>query len=363
MKKALCLAMTLMLAACPAMAGGLESYTPSTDYTSYFNNSDADSDTGIQQFSLDDSAPDTDYSSYFNNDDTDADADAGSAGGGLLSSAPELSDYPYSAPDIEIQQHSLDDSAPSTDYSSYAGDADTGSEIPSGGGFVSNPETSDYSIDIPEVEIQQHALESSAPNLTGYLAEDMQAYYADMVGSLSNEELGALSQMPEADAAAFVQRQYELIADLTAAFSAVGIDVQVNRITGVVAIGAELLYATDQYQVTPSGKEILRIVFQTYCDVLASAKYRDYISKILIVGHTDSVGSYEYNQGLSQRRADAAKDFCLSPECGISDPVWVASKLAAEGRSYDQLIRNADGTENKAASRRVELGFVMLMTA
>lgn len=311
MKKALCLAMTLMLAACPAMAGGLESYTPSTDYTSYFNNSDADSDTGIQQFSLDDSAPDTDYSSYFNNDDTDADADAGSAGGG----------------------------------------------------FVSNPETSDYSIDIPEVEIQQHALESSAPNLTGYLAEDMQAYYADMVGSLSNEELGALSQMPEADAAAFVQRQYELIADLTAAFSAVGIDVQVNRITGVVAIGAELLYATDQYQVTPSGKEILRIVFQTYCDVLASAKYRDYISKILIVGHTDSVGSYEYNQGLSQRRADAAKDFCLSPECGISDPVWVASKLAAEGRSYDQLIRNADGTENKAASRRVELGFVMLMTA
>lgn len=67
-----------------------------------------------------------------------------------------------------------------------------------------------------------------------------------------------------------------------------------------------------------------------------------------IVGYTDSKGSEEYNQGLSVRRAQAAKDYLVSQ--GVS-----ASQLNVVGRGESSPVASNDSDDGRARNRRVEL--------
>ena len=69
--------------------------------------------------------------------------------------------------------------------------------------------------------------------------------------------------------------------------------------------------------------------------------------------------SCEIGFPLTRAAAEAYRLDRLSEECGVEDIDWLTPRLVAEGHAYDELIRNADGTENKAASRRVEIGFTI----
>ena len=198
--------------------------------------------------------------------------------------------------------------------------------------------------------------EYDVPELTGVDGE-IEAFYSELVGYLDHDQLTQLAGLTPIEAADLATLQHDLIADLTDAFAAMGIDVAFNPYTGTARVDASLLYAVDKYEVTEAGKAVLRPLMQAYCSVLARDKYRDRISAVTVTGHTDSSGSHEYNQELSERRAKAVYDFCLSGECGVADSAWLAQVLTAEGLSYDELIYGPDGTEDKAASRRVEIGF------
>jgi outer membrane protein OmpA-like peptidoglycan-associated protein len=67
-----------------------------------------------------------------------------------------------------------------------------------------------------------------------------------------------------------------------------------------------------------------------------------------VAGHTDSMGSDEYNQGLSERRANAVKDYLLSK--GVK-----ASRLSARGYGESRPVASNDTEEGRAENRRVEL--------
>jgi outer membrane protein OmpA-like peptidoglycan-associated protein len=80
-----------------------------------------------------------------------------------------------------------------------------------------------------------------------------------------------------------------------------------------------------------------------------AASLRQYPNtRVLIVGHTDDVGSDSYNQALSQRRADAALRF-LGGE-GI-----VASRIAATGRGESEPIASNSTDSGRQANRRIEV--------
>ena len=68
---------------------------------------------------------------------------------------------------------------------------------------------------------------------------------------------------------------------------------------------------------------------------------------IVVVGHTDTDGSAESNQLLSEGRAAAVRDALVAQ--GLE-----AGALTAEGRGEDEPVLGDDGAEDKAASRRVE---------
>ena len=67
-----------------------------------------------------------------------------------------------------------------------------------------------------------------------------------------------------------------------------------------------------------------------------------------ITGHTDSVGNNAYNQGLSERRANAVKDYFVV--LGV-DP----SRLRSDGRGEDSPVASNETDAGRAQNRRVEL--------
>ena len=67
-----------------------------------------------------------------------------------------------------------------------------------------------------------------------------------------------------------------------------------------------------------------------------------------IEGHTDSVGSDEFNQQLSERRADSVRDFLA--EQGVSP-----SAISARGFGKTQPFASNDTSEGRQRNRRVEL--------
>ena len=67
-----------------------------------------------------------------------------------------------------------------------------------------------------------------------------------------------------------------------------------------------------------------------------------------IEGHTDSVGSDEYNQDLSQRRADSVRSFLL--QRGIN-----STRVAASGKGEQRPVADNESEGGRQQNRRVEV--------
>ena len=71
-------------------------------------------------------------------------------------------------------------------------------------------------------------------------------------------------------------------------------------------------------------------------------------SSVSVGGHTDSIGTDAYNQGLSERRAKSVKDYLVGK--GVD-----ASRLTATGYGEANPIASNDTKDGRALNRRVEL--------
>lgn len=69
---------------------------------------------------------------------------------------------------------------------------------------------------------------------------------------------------------------------------------------------------------------------------------------VLIEGHTDSIGTEEYNLGLSQRRAQAVYEFLVSQDVD-------ESRLSWEGYGENRPVADNDTDEGRQRNRRVDL--------
>ncbi|HEY8518263.1 MAG TPA: OmpA family protein [Candidatus Binatia bacterium] len=70
--------------------------------------------------------------------------------------------------------------------------------------------------------------------------------------------------------------------------------------------------------------------------------------RVRIEGHTDSIGTEQYNLRLSQRRADAVRRYLI--DGGIA-----ASRLEAVGKGESQPVASNDTADGRAQNRRAEL--------
>ena len=85
-------------------------------------------------------------------------------------------------------------------------------------------------------------------------------------------------------------------------------------------------------------------------DRLASYMTANPQTKIVVEGHTDSVGTDEYNDALSQRRADAVAHALIAR--GVS-----ADDVRAIGRGKNYPVATNDTAAGRQQNRRVEIVF------
>ena len=86
---------------------------------------------------------------------------------------------------------------------------------------------------------------------------------------------------------------------------------------------------------------------QNLSDLVASLEEYEG-TDVLVVGHTDSTGEASYNQGLSERRADAARNYLLG--AGLD-----ADRVTAMGMGEEEPIDTNDTDAGRQANRRVEV--------
>jgi OOP family OmpA-OmpF porin len=109
---------------------------------------------------------------------------------------------------------------------------------------------------------------------------------------------------------------------------------------GCWAYGADVFFDFDKAVIKPG--------FAPMLEKVAEIMESEPNLKVNVEGHTDSVGSEEYNQGLSERRAKAVVKNLV--DNGVS-----ADRLKAVGMGELKPAYPNDTPENRAKNRRVEL--------
>ncbi|MFP4532160.1 MAG: OmpA family protein [Desulfobacterales bacterium] len=82
---------------------------------------------------------------------------------------------------------------------------------------------------------------------------------------------------------------------------------------------------------------------------IAALLERESDLRFFVVGHTDAVGSKEYNMDLSEKRAEAVEAFLVS-EHGISE-----DRLIPQGAGPLAPVASNEDEDGRAQNRRVEL--------
>ena len=151
----------------------------------------------------------------------------------------------------------------------------------------------------------------------------------------------------------------ELIEALKKEFDDTDLGVRIDPQTGAIAFDASILFDFNDDQLKPQGTEFLTEFFPRYMSILLSEEFREYISEIIIEGHTDTSGGYLLNLGLSQRRALSVATFCLEDNNNVLgiDTEELRKIITANGRSYSDPVLDENGNVNMDASRRVEFKF------
>ena len=151
-----------------------------------------------------------------------------------------------------------------------------------------------------------------------------------------------------------------LISALKDEFDGSDLSVSVDSQTGAITFDASVLFDKGKHGIKDEGKNFLDQFLPRYFSVLLKNDFHQYISEVIIEGHTDTTADYLYNLELSQQRALAVAKYCLDEKSSSvsKDQIEQLQKImTANGRSFSNPVYNSDGSIDMDASRRVEFKF------
>ena len=152
----------------------------------------------------------------------------------------------------------------------------------------------------------------------------------------------------------------DLISALRDEFDGSDLSVSVDSQTGAITFDASVLFDKGKYEIKEDGKKFLDQFLPRYFSVLLKNDFHQYVSEIIIEGHTDTTADYLYNLELSQQRALSVAKYCLDEKSSSisKDQIEQLQKImTANGRSFSNPVYNTNGSIDMDASRRVEFKF------
>jgi len=109
---------------------------------------------------------------------------------------------------------------------------------------------------------------------------------------------------------------------------------------GLIANMSDVLFKSGSFELLPGARERLAKVSGI---VLAYQGLR-----LAVEGHTDSIGTDEYNRRLSEQRAEAVRDYLVQQGIG-------ADAISASGFGKSEPVASNETAEGRQQNRRVEL--------
>jgi outer membrane protein OmpA-like peptidoglycan-associated protein len=116
----------------------------------------------------------------------------------------------------------------------------------------------------------------------------------------------------------------------------------------VERVGEGVLVTFDSGLLFDFDSDVVRGAARDNLTELAASLKKYSESDVLIVGHTDAVGTDSYNQALSERRADSASRYLRSQ--GVD-----AARVRTEGMGELEPVATNDSEAGRSQNRRVEV--------
>ena len=217
------------------------------------------------------------------------------------------------------------------------------------------------------LNLAQQAMEESEEELSSKQAEleEALALLSERETAVSALETELSSKQEQIDSQqeqleALVGVRSRIIQLLSETLSLNGISATVDPSTGAIMLESNMLFEFSDAKLSESGKEYIDQLLPLYLSVLFSDENSDYVSEVIIEGHTDNVGTYDENLKLSQNRAYAVAEYVLSDNnrsLTSAQKNMLRNVLTVNGRSYSDLIYDENGYVDADASRRVVFKF------
>jgi outer membrane protein OmpA-like peptidoglycan-associated protein len=201
---------------------------------------------------------------------------------------------------------------------------------------VTNPETGEREFPV------RTAIGAGIGTVAGYLLGDLIGGRRDRTERIIGAGIGAIAGGAVGQ---YMDRQEQELRRRTAG---TGVVVERQGDELVLTMPSGITFAHNQADVQAQFQPVLNEVAQTLVSYPSTM--------IDVLGHTDSTGTHQYNQTLSERRAQAVASY-LSAR-GVQ-PV----RIATRGYGETQLLVNPETTEaDRQANRRVEIRIVPATT-
>lgn len=137
------------------------------------------------------------------------------------------------------------------------------------------------------------------------------------------------------------QRMQEQKATMEQATQGTGVNVTQTADNQLkLEIPSDISFDPGRYDIKPNLRPIL--------DRFATTLNQNPVTRITVVGHTDSTGSDAVNNPLSVNRAAATRDYLVSR--GVA-----TSRIAIDGRGSREPVADNNTTAGRAMNRRVEI--------
>ncbi|HVL79785.1 MAG TPA: OmpA family protein [Sphingomicrobium sp.] len=196
---------------------------------------------------------------------------------------------------------------------------------------TTNPETG-------QREISRTAVGAVLGGLGGYVLGDVIGGRNDRAERIIGAGIGAVAG---GAIGAYMDRQE---AELRRQTAGTGVDVIRHGDDLLLRMPSGITFDFDRADIKPQ--------FRTTLDEVAATLRTYNQTYIDVLGHTDTTGTHEYNQRLSERRAQSVADYLVAR--GVTP-----ARVATRGFGKTQPIYLPDDTEAKrAANRRVEIKVV-----
>ena len=163
-------------------------------------------------------------------------------------------------------------------------------------------------------------------------AKDFEVNFASNISAADKAKIKNLS---EEEIKIIIEKKENFLKDMQSAMKGENINIKIDPVSGELILDASILFAVDDAEISKEGQDFLKKFIPAYASVVCKDKYDGFISELMVEGHTDTQGDYDYNKDLSKKRADNVAKYILSDETytlGKIDSNW--GKVAETPKKY-----------------------------